>query len=440
MEPGTSEDAESFVLRSSAELRPFTSARLKNITHRRSFVNLLEKKLERNESGKGMRITILCGLRGTGKTVSLLQLAELRDSPAQAFYARGDELLANNVDLLKLVEALDKINREKTGVGKKYVLFVDEVTYLPDWTLKTKVLHDTRPDLSLVLTSSSSLALAFPPDIARRSTTLTVSPLSFKEYLLLKHGISVPEDLARKMLAGLSRGQTPLKEFSQAMAAAGTKNLAGLFEDYLHEDMPLALQTSGQDYLEGMKSVVKKIVYEDFPKYGKLDASLLPKAEQMAVFLARIPCDAVRLENLANHFTISKESVSKVLDLMEKSLLIKGVEAHGRRKAVKLPKKWLFQSPSIRYALAKDLGLESDLTGNLREDCVFAALASVFGAGSVQYSHAADFVVPDKKLAFEVGNKATERTLPKLNTFTLVTSSRKEGGNRIPLHLALLAF
>jgi predicted AAA+ superfamily ATPase len=275
--------------------------------------------------------------------------------------------------------------------------------------------------------------------VARRSITIEANPLSFREFLELKHGISIPKSVSQAILKEFMNGSVPLKEFAQAYAAAGLKNLAGLFEDYLHEDMPLSLKTSREEYYEGMKSVVKKIIYEDFPKYGSLDSKLLQKAEQLLFFLSKIPCDAVRLESLSNHLEISKETVSKILLLMEQSLLIKGVEAYGRRKAVKQPRKWLFTSTSIRHALAKNLGAETDLIGNKREDAAFAHLARVFGKDSIRYSHEADFIVPEKKLAFEVGNKKFERKPKNFNTFTL-TSSQEIDGNKIPIHLALLAF
>ena len=432
--------AENFVLKSASEFMPFINARLKNIVHARKFVDLIGNKLAELEKGQGMRIIILCGLRGTGKTIGLIQLATRYPSPARSFFVRGDELLANNIGLNNLVEALDKTNRRKIGVDKKYCLFIDEVTYIPDWTLKVKVLHDTRPDLTLVLTSSSSLALAFPPDIARRSAIETVQPLSFREYLLLKHDVNIPDGLAKKILTQMTNGQIPLKELADALSKAETKNLEGLFEDYLQEDMPLALQVTGQEYAEGMKTLVRTIIYEDFPKHAKIDASLLPKAEQITFFLAKTPCDAIRLESLANHFQLSKESITKILSLLEKSLLTKGLEAHGRRKAVKLPKKWLFQSPSIRAALAKNLGLESDLTGNQREDAAHAALSAAFGPGSITYSHEADFIIAEKKLAFEVGHKRHEVIIPGFKVFTLTTARNTTKGNQIPLYQAMLAF
>jgi len=427
--------AEDFALKAASEFPSFMELRLRNITHKRRFVFDLEKKIKNFMQEKGMRIAILYGLRGTGKTVGMLQIAAmLREN---FFYVRGDELAARGVDLMDLVDALDKIAREKIGFDKRYVLLIDEVTYIDNWDLKIKVLHDKRPNLMLVLTSSSSLALAFPPDIARRSSTVMVPPLTFREYLLLKHRIDIPDKLSKRLFGRIEKGESPREEFYEVLKIMGRKSAAGIFEDYLHADMPLSLRVSGEEYLEGLKAMIKKVVYFDFPRYGKVEASVLPKAEQMIFFLSQIPADAVRIDKLAAYLNISKETVVKLLGMLEKSMVISGLEAHGRRKALRMPKKWVFTSPSIRYALARGLGIESDLLGNIREDVVYTHLSTAFS--DIHYSHEADFIILDKKMAFEVGGKKRERLLPGFTTYTL-TSEEKIEGNRIPLFLFTLAF
>lgn len=427
--------AEDFALKTASEFPSFMELRLRDITHKRKFVLDLERKVKNFMQEKGMRIVILYGLRGTGKTVGMLQTAAMLRK--NFFYARGDELAARGVDLMDMVDALDKINREKIGFDKKHVLLIDEVTYLEGWDLKIKVLHDKRPNLMLVLTSSSSLALAFPPDMARRSSTVMVPPLTFREYLLLKHGIGIPDELSKKLFKRIEKGEPPEKEFYEILKIMGKKSAAGIFDDYLHEDMPLSLRVSGEEYLEGLKAMVKKVVYFDFSRYGKVDAGILPKAEQMIFFLSQVPADAVRIDKLASYLDISKETAVKLLGMFEKSMVISGLEAHGRRKALRMPKKWIFTSPSIRYSLGKGLGIESDLLGNIREDVAHIHLSTAFT--DIHYSHDADFIIPGRKMAFEVGGKKRERLLPGFTTYTL-TSDGKIEGNRMPLFLFTLAF
>lgn len=428
-------DTENFALKGISEFRAFAEAKLAGITRRRKFVSQIEVKMSNFRAGKGMGIVLLHGLRGTGKTVGMLQMAS--SLKAGFFFTRADEMRAAGVDLPGLVDALDKINREKIGLKEKYFLFIDEITYIDDWGLKVKVLHDGRPNLMLVLTSSSALALAISPDLARRSSSVVATPLSFREYLLLKHGVEIPDTLSAKMMAGISRGRVPSAEFAQALSLMGGKNIFGIFDDYSRGDMPLALQVEGEEYTEGMKAVVKRVVYEDFSRYGRFDADVLPRAERMITFLSQVPADAVRIDKLSEHTGLSKETAAKLLEMFEKSLILRGLQAHGRRKSLRMPKKWMFNSASMRHSLAKGLGNEPDLVGNMREDIVCMHLSLVFP--DIWYSHEADFVVPGKKLAFEVGGKRRERELEGFRTFTL-TSKETIGERRMPTCFFALAF
>jgi predicted AAA+ superfamily ATPase len=428
-------NAENFAANAIAEFPSFVEMRLRGITHRRAFADGIGEKIRNFRAGKGMRIIILYGLRGTGKTTALLQIAaQDRDG---LFFVRGDELGANKVDLFEFVDALDKISRETIGLKAKNILIIDEVTYIPEWALKIKVLHDKRPNLLIIATSSSSMALSISPDLARRGAEVMATPLTFREYLLLKQAIDIPDRLAAKIFKKIISGEIPREESIEVRTIAGEKSLAGIYEDYVKSDMPLSLSVEGEEYFEGLKSVVKKMVYEDLSKYGNMDASILPKAEQMIFFLSTVPSDGVRIESLSAHLSLSKDTVVKLLKMFEQSLLIRGLDAHGRRKAIKMPKKWLFLSPSIRYSLAKGLGMKGDETGNLREDAVHMHLSVKFS--DIYYSHEADFMMPDGKLAIEVGGKKSGREVKGFNTFTLVSEDTIDA-KRMPIYLFLLAF
>jgi len=145
----------------------------------------------------------------------------------------------------------------------------------------------------------------------------------------------------------------------------------------------------------------------------------------------------VRLDKLAAYLDVSKETVVKLLGMFEKSMVVRGLEAHGRRKALRMPKKWVFTSPSMRYSLARALRIESDLLGNIREDVVHMHLSIAFS--DIHYSHEADFIIPGRKMAFEVGGKKRERLLSGFMTYTL-TPEEKIEGNKMPLFLFTLAF
>lgn len=52
----------------------------------------------------------------------------------------------------------------------------------------------------------------------------------------------------------------------------------------------------------------------------------------MLTYLSTVPSYGVKIITLAELFKISKESVSKILETLEKALVIKGIEHTGRNK------------------------------------------------------------------------------------------------------------
>jgi len=401
------EDAERMLY----ELPALLNAKLRGISLKRNFAGNIENRAKRFFEGeKGARIVLLYGLRGTGKTISLLQLHEAFKD--ESFYISCDELIGNNLGLEDAVEALDVFFKEKIGLNKKFLLLVDEISYMKDWGLKLKLLYDKRPNLSIIATSSSSVAL-YSSELERRAIGIKATPLTFREYLQLKESINIEDSLSEAIRKKIIKKEVPREEFLKILSKMGGKSLTGIYRNYLFEDMPSALETGREDNFLALKSMLRKIIYEDFPKHAKLESELLIKGEQLITLMSRIPSDGVRIETLSGTLGISKFGISKLLELFSDAMLIKGIAAEGRKRAFKLPRKWFFLSPSMRYVLSKPSGIDNDIKGNLREDSVFLHLQCMFD--EIYYSHEADFVIP-KTINIEVGGRKKGRE----NALTLV--------------------
>jgi len=414
-----------------SEVPRLVSAKLRGIEEKRDFTLELQKRMEDfYNNKKTARIVLLYGLRGTGKTISLLQLYNNRKE--DIMYVNCDEMLKNNIRMSGIIEGLDIIAKEKVGLNKKFVLLLDEVSYLKDWQLELKLLYDKRPNIMIIATSSSSIALS-TTELERRAIAVKAFPFTFREYLKIKKKIVISDELSNRIRKRIfQEKRRPMEEFMRVLSIIGDKSLIALYRDYVLEDMPTSLELEGTDYSTSLNNTIKKIVYEDFPKYANVESELLIKAEQMITYLSRVPADAVRIETLSGTLGISKHSTAKLLDLFSKAMLIKGAEAYGRNRAFKLAKKWFFLSPSIRYTLAKPLGFEKDITGNIREDSVFMHLSKIFD--NIYYSKEADFIIPNV-INIEVGgNKEKKR-----NALVLVEEEYVEEG-RIPIPLFLLSF
>ena len=413
-----------------SEAPKLAAARLRVIEEKRDFALALERRVKDFYANrKTPRIILLYGLRGTGKTISLLQIYAAKKE--NAIYLSCDDLLKNNKTVWEAVEKLDVVFKEKVGLNKKFLLLLDEISYLPKWQLELKLLYDKRPNLMIIATSSSSIAL-HSTELERRAVGVKVSPFTFREYLKIKRKITISDELSERIRKKIFvKKEEPIEEFLRVLSIIGERSFISLYRDYLLEDMPTSLELEGMDYFATLNNMIKKIVYEDFPKYANVESELLIKAEQMINYLSRVPADAVRIEKISETLGISKYSTTKLLALFSNAMLIKGVEAYGRNRAFKLSKKWFFLSPSIRYSLAKPLGLESDTLGNMREDSVFMHVNEIFP--NIYYSKEADFVIPNV-IKIEVGGKKQS----KKGTLTLVEEEVVRPG-RVAIPLFLLS-
>lgn len=391
------EKTKTFVINSLAETPKLIEETLKNVKHERFFV----KELRDAMSTSGQRIFIIAGLRGTGKTTSLYQLFGNDESIA---YFSCDELLSQKIKLEEVVSALDLIKKQNIGMGKRFLLLLDEITYLENWDLLLKVISDKRPNLHIVATSSSALPLMKNKELTRRAYDIAALPLSFREYLALRYEIEIPDELAKKIREKL--GKESLEgEYISVRSKLGNHNLFGLYEEYIRHDLPSALVLSDYAYENAVRKTLKRTIYEDFSKYERFESQLLVAADKLINYLSTIPADRVKITTLSEVSEVSKESVVKILETFELAMIVKGIEYGGRNRRFKKPKKWFFHSPSMRYLLAHHVLNEAGLVGNLREDSVFMHLYSIMD--SIFYSHEADFIADGIK--FEVGRNKKPR-------------------------------
>ncbi|MEM4335672.1 MAG: AAA family ATPase [Candidatus Anstonellales archaeon] len=413
-----------FVLNTLAETPKIIAEELKNVKSKRCFVNELRAAVARS----GQRVFILTGLRGTGKTTGLYQL--FNETAGEKAYFSCDELISRGITLNHALEALDYIKKERVGLGKKFLLLLDEITYLPEWDIHLKVLHDRRPNLVIIATSSSALPLRKTTELTRRAYELQVHPLSFREYLMLRYGIVIPDEISKSIRKNLGKKNLD-EEYLRVLSLLGPYNLLALYDEYMRHDLPAALRLDEHAYADGINKIVKRTIYEDFSRYEKFETRMLTAAERLIKYLSTIPADAVKLTTLSEVVGVSKESIGKLLEVFENGMIIKGIEYQGRGRMFKKPKKWFFYSPSMRYILALPIVSSAEITGNLREDSVFRHLLSLSGA--IFYSHEVDFIA--NGLRIEVGGKG-KKSREGILTLSMDETISKE---RIPIPLFALS-
>ncbi len=302
-----------------------------------SFQRFLFKELKEKEV-KLPHITGISGLRGSGKTVLLLQLL---NALPQSFYISLDTV--EEADLFVLAQELVKRYRIST-------LLLDEVHYLPRWALYLKQIYDILK-LKLFFTSSVSLdILTTREDLSRRVRVLTLPILSFREYLALTE---------QKTVSKLNLAQA--LEVSEA-----DPELEGYFWDYLNFPLPSQIQNKTPQLIT---NIIERILVKDLTSEKALNLSDQVLLKQILKFLSQIPGGDISVSQLAQNFKVSKYKMGQLLELLERAFLINRIWPVGRN-VLKEPK-ILLNLPFRIYLSEKEV---SEVMGILKEDFLVSQL------------------------------------------------------------------
>ena len=149
--------------------------------YKREIEETLIEQLEKKE------ITVLAGMRRTGKTSLLKMLFDKIESKNKVFLDLQNILEQKIFDEIDYNNILDNLKIYKISKSEKLYLFIDEIQFMPQVTNAIKYLYD-HYDIKFVITGSSSFYLKnlFPESLAGRKIVFELYPLTFNEYLVFK--------------------------------------------------------------------------------------------------------------------------------------------------------------------------------------------------------------------------------------------------------------
>jgi predicted AAA+ superfamily ATPase len=281
----------------------------------------------------------IAGLRGTGKTILLRQLAiELE----QAFYLSADTLPADT-DLFDLVSSLEE------SFGIKYLL-IDEIHALSGWQGWLKKIYDFSR-IRVIFTSSSSLELSEGRyDLSRRLTVQHLPLFSFREYLLFRKKTELPVLTIEEIISDHKRIYQNLFSFEPDVRIFSE---TGALPACL--DSPLS---------SVVVSTVEKVVQKDMLSVGKLSQEDIHSVRAVLLFIARAGIEGCSYSSISRNTGITKYKVQLYIGMMEAASLLKIILPYG---ANVLPEPKILLTPTLRANLAQ--GSDEDrLTGAMREE------------------------------------------------------------------------
>ncbi len=309
------------------------------------------------------RAVVLLGPRRVGKTVLIRHLiAELLDRqvPAQRIaYVEMDHPLLHGQTLDALVQRIESVTEPAEGV--RY-LFFDEIQSHKDWEKHLKPLVDHRPDLRILVSGSAAAALKRKSSEsgAGRFTDFLLPPLTFPEYLMLRHEPAAIEAVEPGVYRLLDIGLLN-RQFADYVDYGGYPELA------------LSNVVRGNPERFVKSDIVDKVLLRDLPQlYGIQD---IQELNSLFTLLAFNTAEEVSFEHISQRSGVGKQTIQKYIEYLEAAFLLKRVfrvDQDGKRYKRERSFKVYLTNPAMYTGLFGTRSVDDPAFGHLVETALFA--------------------------------------------------------------------
>jgi len=357
---------------------------------KRKIFNSLEKHLSVKQ------VTVLTGMRRTGKTTLVKQLMEVSIIEQKLFFdleklEDRDRFDVRNYDLI-----IKRLSEEGVDFSKKVMICIDEIQLLLNIPSVIKYLYD-HYDIKFIVTGSSSYYIKnkFQESMAGRKKIFEIYPLDFGEYLTFNN-------YKFKSLENLE---------SLENDTFVTEEIQKHYTDYCNfGGFPEVVLTNE---ISEKKDILQDILssYINIDLVQIADIKKIPELRAIIKLLAARIGSKLDISKIANTVNLSRQTVDNYIYLLENTYFIKTIPVYSLnadREIVKARKVYFY-----------DNGIASQFTelgSSARfENAVFNQLHHF---GEVSYyqlktGKEIDFII-DKKTAFEVKETAQEIDYKKL--------------------------
>ncbi|MBT3423490.1 MAG: AAA family ATPase [Bacteroidetes bacterium] len=375
-------------------------------------VNFEYQRYLYNQINWNDRLVIIKGQRGVGKTTLLLQYIQNEiKGLTKTLYISLDDLYFSTNKLSNLVEQFT------LNGGKN--LFIDEVHRYPDWSIELKNIYDFYPELRIIATGSSAIAIEKgKADLSRRASVYHLHTLSFREYVEMYHSVKLDKFTLSELVN---------KHEQKAIQINKKIKPIELFNQYLKfGSYPFADSTDPLFY-DKLNAIVNLIIDNDIPAVENISYETRIKIKKLLFLISAAVPFKPNIAELSQKVGTSRDVLLKYLHLLSNAGIINLLTQEGSASSIlQKPEKIYINNPTLMLALD-----ESANTGTLRET-FFMNQISV--DNKVTAPKAGDFFVQDL-YTFEVGGKSkTQKQIAGIeNAYTVIADIEFGQGNRIPL-------
>lgn len=364
---------------------------------------------------KGRAICIL-GARGTGKSTLMLQYLKENLPFEKSLYLSLDDLYFKNNSLVELAERFYHLG------GRN--LLLDEVHKYEDWQSAVKNIYDFYPDLKLIISGSSILALQkSQADLSRRLVYYELPELSFREYLCLKLNIKLNVfELDIILKEHLSLVDETLHCVPDLMLQFEQYKRTGAYPFFLENE---------KDYVSKINQLINVIIDYDLPEGKDISTSTQAKLKKLLYLLSTSVPFSPNITKLAEKTETTRTRLLEMLHLLEVSKLIKSLRSSSKGISImNKPDKIYLSNTNLIYALA----LENQNQGNIRETFFYNQLEN--SGAILTTAKNGDFLI-NGQLEFEIeGKNKNFNQIANISNSYIAADEMLYGiGNKIPLYL-----
>lgn len=342
------------------------------------------------------QVTVLTGMRRTGKTTLLKELLRLSKINQKFFY---DLERLDNRRLFSLENYEDiifSLSQQGVDFTEKTLIALDEIQLVPNIPSVIKYLYD-HYNIKFICTGSSSYYIKnkFQESMAGRKKIFEIHPLDFGEFL----DFNQVNYLATEDIFNLKNSKS---EFERLRAYYETFIQYGGFPE-------VVLNPAKSDKLDLLKDILNSYINIDIIQLS--DIRKTNELDQLIKLLAARIGTKLDFSKLSSASKLSRPTVENYLYFLENTFLIKTIPVYSLN-----PDREIVKARKIYF---RDTGLAGICTplsgGAMFENTVFNQL-SHFGELSyyqMKNGNEIDFVI-DKTYSFEVKETGSETDYNKM--------------------------
>ncbi len=330
------------------------------------------------------RLIGIKGARGTGKTTLTLQWLKEHNLPVnKAAYFSLDDLYFTTNGLKETVSRFYKQGGQ--------ILVLDEVHKYPNWSTELKNVYDVFKDLKIVFTGSSIIDISRQQgDLSRRAVMYELPGLSYREYINLKSGWTLPVFNLSDILNNHATIRAALPDSFRPLEHLNDYMTNGYYPFVMEGDASVHTK---------INQLIRTIIEYDMAELKDFDVRNAKKMLQLVYVISQQVPFKPNIVSISAKTGIHRNSLNNYLHYLEQAKLISLLRPAGSSTAVlQKPEKIYLNNTNLLYALAE----EQVEKGNLRETFFLSHLSAV---SRVHAPKNGDFLV-DNKFTFEIGGKS----------------------------------